>query len=295
MPGRTAGCRFVEVADLVQGVALPLRLLYPSQASESVLRFGAYELSAAANAPVDGDRLPLIIVSHGGGGTGLTHRDMARWLARAGFVVALPDHMGDCRYDTTQSGKAANLINRPRHIRLLIDAALADPVLGAHIDASDITIVGHSMGGFTALAVAGGKPWADAHETGDGTPRRLPVAGDARVRRLILMAPACGWYAEAGSLSDIRVPMLLLLAGRDEHGPHLHPEYIQRDCDAALIEQHDIPEAGHHAFQSPFPQALSRPDLPASQDPPGFDRAAFQPLLCDRVLTWIERERQQSN
>jgi hypothetical protein len=40
-----AGCRAVEIDDLVQGARIPLRLLYPTRASERIAPFGPFELS----------------------------------------------------------------------------------------------------------------------------------------------------------------------------------------------------------------------------------------------------------
>jgi pimeloyl-ACP methyl ester carboxylesterase len=155
-------------------------------------------------------------------------------------------------------------------------------------------MIGHSMGGYTALAVAGGQPGAGAHETDDGQPRKIAVISDARVRQLVLMAPGCAWYAIPGALRGVQLPMLLLLAERDELALHLHVDYIARDCDLRLIDRQVVPGAGHHAFQSPFPARLCRPEIPASQDPPGFDRAAFQPQLYGTILSWL-RSRQRAS
>src|SRR5580704_12236698 len=41
-------------------------------------------------APADGCRLPLVVLSHGGGGSFESHADTAIALAKAGFVAAAP-------------------------------------------------------------------------------------------------------------------------------------------------------------------------------------------------------------
>jgi predicted dienelactone hydrolase len=290
MPSFTAGYRVVDVPDAIQRTVIPVRVLYPAQAAERTERLGPYEMDVAPDAPIAGARLPLVVLSHGGRATALTYRGMARALAHAGIVVAMPEHIGDCRQDSSLSGKAINLENRPRHVRLAIDACLADPLLGPHIAAHQIAMIGHSMGGYTALAIAGGRPHAGPHETEDGGIRRVIVTHDPRVRALVLMTPGCAWYGEPGSLRDVQVPMLLMIGEQDEYARHLHPEYVERDCNPALIDRQIVARAGHHAFQSPFPPRMCRPDFPPSWDPEGFDRAAFQPVLYETVVGFLRRQ-----
>ncbi len=160
--------------------------------------------------------------------------------------------------------------------------------LGHEFQPKKIALIGHSMGAYTALAVAGGRPHAGRHETPDGQIHPVPVSPDPRVRALVLLAPACAWYWIEGSLSGVHVPMLVMTAEKDEIAPQLGVEYIERDCDPALVERRKVPGAGHHAFQSPFPPKMTRPDFPPSQDPPGFDRAAFQPVLHAEILAFLE-------
>lgn len=285
-----AGCRIADVNDPVQGVPIPMRLLYPTRASARREPVGPYEIEVAMNADADTGPFPLVVISHGGGGFPLTHRDLAAHLVRAGFVVALPEHPGNSRTDNRLDGTVANLENRPRHIRLAIDAAFTDPAIGALLSHDKVALIGHSMGGYTALAVAGGRPIASPHETVNGTMQPVAVTPDARVRALVLLAPACGWFWADGALSDVHVPILLRTAEKDAHAHYLHVDFIERGVrDRRLVDAQVIPNAGHHAFQSPFPQRMIRPDFPPSQDPVGFDRAAFQPILATEIVDFLRR------
>jgi predicted dienelactone hydrolase len=282
-----AGCRAVDVADSVQGARIPMRLLYPTTVTERTERFGPYEIDVAMDAPMAAPSAPLILISHGGGGSSLTYRDLATYLARAGFVVALPEHPGNNRSDNSLEGTTANLKNRPRHVRLAIDAAFADSVVGSRLSSQRIALIGHSMGGYTALAVTGGKPTTGPHEP-EGPGHPVPVASDPRIRALVLMAPACGWFYSEGALSAVTVPILLFTAEKDELGSHLHIDLIERGVpEPARIDHRLVPNGGHHSFQSPFPPSMTRPDFRPSQDPPGFDRPAFQPLLHAEIHAFL--------
>jgi predicted dienelactone hydrolase len=296
------GCRDIELVDSVQRAPIVLRVFYPTRAPEKPERFGAYPLDVARNGPVEGTRLPLVVLSHGTGGSPLVYRGLAAFLAREGFVVALPEHPGNKRNDDGLARTAANLANRPRHIRLTIDAALADPWIGPHLaladtdadadadaDAPHATVIGHSMGGYTALAVAGGRPTAYPSESPDGVAHPVAVTRDPRVGALVLLAPATVWFKGDDALADIDVPILMRTAELDEHTPALHAEIVRRGLRGAhaTLDHRVVPNAGHFAFLTPFPPALQSPAFPPSQDPPGFDRARAQEILHAEILHFL--------
>ncbi len=282
------GCRALETDDLVQGARIPLRLLYPTLAAGQPEPFGPFELSVAMNAPVDGRDLPLVIVSHGTGSTPWLHRDLAAHLARAGFVVVLVQHPGNNRGDDGLAGTVVNLQNRPRHLRLAIDAALADDVVGKSIAPRAVSVIGHSLGGYTALAVAGGKPSSFAWEKRDGAVGPFDVEHDARVRALVLLAPATAWFMNGDALANVDVPILMRTGAKDPHTDAMHGKIVERGLrDRERLDHEVIANAGHFAFVSPYPAALASPAIPPSQDPEGFARAAYLPFLFAEIVTFL--------
>ncbi|ATB30911.1 alpha/beta hydrolase family protein [Melittangium boletus] len=284
----TVGCRALDVADEVQGARIPVWVLYPTRAPEHLEHFGPYPLAVAPDAPVEGERLPLVVISHGTGGSPWTYRGMAAHLARAGFVVALLEHPGNSRSDNRLAGTAANLENRPRHVRLVLDAVAANEHLGKWLSPEGVGVIGHSLGGYTALAVAGGRPSSFPNEEPHGQARALPVVRDPRVRALVLLAPASPWFMAEGALADVDLPILMRTAERDEHTPAFHAELISRGVPhPQRIDHRVVPNAGHFSFQSPFPPSMTKPGFPPSQDPEGFDRLAFQPVLHAEILTFL--------
>jgi predicted dienelactone hydrolase len=207
---------------------------------------------------------------------------------RRGYVVALFEHLGNSRSDNALEGTSANLENRPRQLQLAVAAAFADAELGEHISKDGFAVVGHSMGGYTALALAGGEPTAFEHETADRKRRAVSVVHDARVRALVLLAPAAAWFAEENSLAKVSAPILMLEAERDPFVPGFHGDVIVNGIgERALVVRETVRNAGHFAFMSPFPKQLARPDFPPAQDPAGFDCAAYQPLLHARVGAFL--------
>ena len=121
---------------------------------------------------VAGRGLPLVVMSHGAGGSFQDHYDTALALAEAGFVVAAVTHTGDNYRD--QSG-FARIENRPRHIKVLIDYMLALSPQRDRLDPMRIGIFGFSAGGFTVLVAIGGVP-DFSHEP---IAPRIPTIGGA--------------------------------------------------------------------------------------------------------------------
>src|SRR5262249_3308767 len=105
---------------------------------------------------IAGRGLPLVVMSHGTGGSFEGHYDTALALAEAGFVVAAVTHTGDNYRD--QSGFARAPENRPRHIKALIDHMLASWPRRDRLDPRRIGIFGFSAGGLGALVAIGGVP-----------------------------------------------------------------------------------------------------------------------------------------
>lgn len=282
------GLHAVELTDSTQAAHVPLHLLYPTATSGSEHRFGPYALTAALDAPPSGERLLLVVVSHGTGSTPWALRGLGLRLARAGLAVAMVEHPGNSRSDDRLAHTAANLANRPRHLRLAVDAVLADPLLAPHLAADRVAVVGHSIGACTALAAAGGRPFNFPPESPDGRSHPVPVEADPRVRALVLLAPATGWYVNEGSLAAVSVPILMRSAERDEFTLAEHAALVVRGVrDPARVDHRVVPNAGHFSFLTPFPPAMVRPDFLPAHDPPGFDRAAFQRELGDEVVTFL--------
>jgi predicted dienelactone hydrolase len=267
-------------------------VLYPTAAPEKPEAFGAFKLGVAMDAPLEGEQLRLVVISHGTGGTPWTHRELAAHLARSGLVAALIQHPGNHRGDDSLSGKVINLENRPRHVRVAIDAVLADDVVGSHVEREDVSVIGHSLGGYTALAVAGGKPTAFAWETPDGNPAPVRVERDSRVRRLVLLAPATAWFIADGALADVQIPILMRTGEKDSHADRMHGLIVERGVpDLTRLDHQVIPNAGHYSFLTPYPAELKGPATPPSQDPEGFDRTAYLASLYAEIVAFIRAAR----
>jgi predicted dienelactone hydrolase len=288
------GWHWLEVFDEVQKARVPAGVLYPTRAEPRAERFEPFTLDVATDAPPDGSDSgsgsPLLLVSHGTGSSPWLMRGLAVRCVRAGFAVAMIRHPGNNRGDDAHAFTIPNLENRPRHLRLVLDAALADPLVSPCLARDRVAVIGHSLGGYTALALAGGQPAAGPNDTHDGTSRALRVEHDPRVRALVLLAPATGWYMGEGALAAVTVPIFVRTGDEDIWTPPIHGEIVERGVpDRAKVDLRVVPRAGHFSFMTPYPDDLRRPDVLPSTDPPGFDRAAYEPVLGEEIVAFLRR------
>lgn len=284
----SAGCRRITIAD--EGGAISALVMYPADAPESTVPLPPYSAELAMDAPVAAGVHALVVISHGMGSWNLLHRRLAAHLARNGLVVAMPVHPGDNREDRSLTDTAANLFARPRHLGAVVDHVLADPELGGALLAERVGVIGHSLGGYTALAFAGAVPTTLPGEEPDGTIHALAVASDPRVAALVLLAPATAWFREPGALDAVAVPVLMMSGDRDEITTAWHSEVVEKGLGAAApLEHRVVPGAGHFSFLSPYPPELIGPDAPASLDPEGFDRPAFHEEMEQEILDFLRR------
>jgi Prolyl oligopeptidase family len=79
------------------------------------------------------------------------------FLAARGYIVAAVNHHGDSIAEGSVLPQAFLLrAERARDLTCVVDKLLADPMFGEHIDTKRIGAAGHSSGGETVIAIAGG-------------------------------------------------------------------------------------------------------------------------------------------
>lgn len=136
--------------------SMPVALFYPSKSPAKMMRLGPYAPVLAFNGIPE---LPLkggVLLSHGSGGSQLAHYNLAMQLAKSGYLVAAPQHPGDSWDDRSLVLSADYFSERPRQLSRLLDALLVDSYWSVHVAGLKFGALGHSAGGFSVLALAGG-------------------------------------------------------------------------------------------------------------------------------------------
>lgn len=191
-----------------------LAVWYPTHAPERpVARTGAnngFASRVARDAPPAAcPRVPLLLFSHGWGGCALQSIALTEELARAGYVVAAPDHadaacaigsgtvdLGRMRIDRSFFEPARwnerSEVGRLHDLRAAIARVAADAELSRIADTARVGAAGHSLGGYAVLGLAGGWPsWK--------TPQ---------VQAVLALSPYALPFMAHGTLSRLKVPVM---------------------------------------------------------------------------------------
>ena len=102
------------------------------------------------------NKYPLIVLSHGYGGGWRNLSWLSAELSRQGYIVAAPTHH-DIDVITGARRQSTKLWLRAQDLSKTIDAVINDEVLINIIDGNNIAAIGHSLGGWTVIALAGGR------------------------------------------------------------------------------------------------------------------------------------------
>ena len=273
------GSKQLTVTDEVKNISFPVLIQYPTYETAKPIAFGPYTMNVSPDADIIEGQFPLIIISHGNGGSHLLYRTISTYLAKNGHIVAMLEHYGNNRNNNELENTTENLIARPRHVSLTIDFLLSDNWFSKNIAQDKIGVIGHSMGGYTALALAGGVP-----RTREGLV--VEVSSDSRIKAIVLLAPGTGWFMN--SLDKVTIPILMFTAEHDPITPKWNGEFVLNYVsDKSQITFREIENAGHFSFLSPFPTTMKNVNFLPSIDPVGFDREKFHSQLATDILDFL--------
>ena len=299
------GVGFRDIHVAAGGERLLVALWYPADAAPGQTTVGPFTMAARRDARLGGGRHGLVLISHGTGGGRLNHRGTAIRLAEAGYIVAAPEHAGDSWRDGRHSGTSANWHRRPRQLSAVLDRLLDDPEFGRHIDAARIGAVGHSAGGYSVLAVTGGRAdmallarhcterrSEDPEFCAYGRPGApgdalMPDLSDRRIAAVVAVAPVGALFGP-GAFAGVDVPAQIHRLGGDRV---LRRPWHAVNVATLLGESAELVvhrDAHHFAFISPFPPSLVGSVGPPAQDPAGFDRRAFLVRIDAQIVRFFE-------
>lgn len=200
---------------------------------------------------------PVVVISHGLGSDRQTFDYLAEQLVSYGFVVAVPEHPGSSSQQllalvnaqAREVAEPAEFINRPLDIKFLLDELaqlnISDPRFQGRMDLNQVGVVGQSFGGYTGLALAGAplnfeKLQQECDSNLERTldvslvlqcqalvlPRRDYELADPRVKAVIAINPITNAVFGQESLSQIKVPTMIVSGSADTIAPAL-PEQIR--------------------------------------------------------------------
>ena len=176
---------------------------------------------ACWNATVKDGLHPVVLMSHGTGGTAESMGWLARALAAAGYVVLAPNHHGNTGLEPYAAPGFLCWWERALDMQLLLTrlAENEGPFAG-HLDVSRVAAVGFSLGAYTVLALAGARTdmalfeaWCDETGTVMGGPREFPNAADQLAELKAQSTPFnAAWARQSENVRDDRIRAVVAIA-----------------------------------------------------------------------------------
>jgi len=283
------------VDDSRGGRTLPVDIWYPVDpgvsAEASVYSFAPTIEYASEHAldgpPMSGDGpFPLVVYSHGNNGLRWVSAFLTERLASHGFIVVAPDHVGNTLIDAFFGNadppdvvESNRLADMDFVLSSVLDGA-GSPVLAdmsASVDADNIGMVGHSLGGWTEFNVVGDTPESPA---------------DPRVKAIVGLAAFTESISDE-TLGSIDVPALLIGGTLDITVD------ISANVDRPFAEMPgrplyrvDIKGAGHQSFSDVCLYQQLLPTIPGMPQIviDAIDSYAVEGCT-DVHLDWVEAQR----
>ncbi len=196
--------------------------------------------------------IPVIVISHGVAEDRTTYAYLAEHLASHGFAVVALEHVGGDANRFRQyfsslapAPKATELLERPRDVSFLLDElqrrAQTDPTL-QKLDLRQVGLAGHSLGGYTILALAGAQIDFDRLKRSCNPNRSLNLSvllqcranelkpqvyrlQDPRIKAIFAINPLGSTLFGKQGLSQIRIPVFLI-GGSDDVVTPAVPEQV---------------------------------------------------------------------
>jgi predicted dienelactone hydrolase len=210
--------------------------------------------SAAPNAKLAASpaRFPLILLSHGTGGSAMQLAWLGEYLAARGYIAAAVNHPGNNALEPYTLQGFTLWWLRAHDLSVVLDHMLADRAFGPRIDKSRVASAGFSLGGYTMIEIAGGvsnpqgvidycnsprshgtcnipefpdlvakaesllktnADFAAAFAEGDKAYR------DPRVQAVFAIAPALGAAFSPQTLAKIHIPVEIVVGAADPLAP----------------------------------------------------------------------------
>lgn len=191
--------------DTARNRAVPVRLYLP-------------DVKANGAKPV-----PLIVFSHGLGGSRNGYQYLGRYWASHGFASLHVQHIGSdntlwrgnpfgLTYRLTEAAKDSEAMARAKDVSFALTELLAMPSMVGRLDANRIVAGGHSYGANTTMLLAG------ALVPGKGENGQALSLRDPRIKAAMILSapPFYGYGNPAAILGSIALPTLHITATGDE-------------------------------------------------------------------------------
>jgi predicted dienelactone hydrolase len=256
-------------------------------------------------------KYPLVLLSHGTGSSAEQLIWLGYHLASRGYIAAAVNHHGNTTAENKLFAQGAALVwERPKDLSVVLDKLLADPMFGKRIDADRVGAAGFSLGGYTVIAMGGGKfspdtfaAWCKSEqhdltcESRPALPDNLQVNEsisrsndsfrDPRIKGVFAIAPVLAHGFTQSRLTDLTIPVRIVVGEADTMAPMatnaLH--YTQIIQQAQLNVLHG--DVGHNEFMAAC-TAYGRKTEPVCKDAAGVNRVRVHREVANMAYEFFE-------
>jgi len=286
------GFRTATLADKQNNRPLELAVWYPATTTATPQLIGDTPVflgdPAVRDAPPAKGAHPMVVLSHGYRGNWGNQSWLASALVQQGYIVAAVNHPGTTTRDRDPEA-AAQLWQRPIDLQRAIDAVMAQPAKFGAVAVGKIAVAGHSLGGWTALEIAGARfdaerfvqdciahpQLASCNVYKQINPDRSPASKarldddlrDKRVTAIVTLDLGLSRGMTNASLAALPVPTLVIAAGApsEDLPAQLESADLAKRLPQATSRYVEIEDASHFSFLSmckPGALALLEEDAP---------------------------------
>lgn len=309
----SAGYRQFKWTDEFRARPVWADVWYPANPAtpESPIVYGLGRGTASRDATIAEGRFPIVLLSHGAGGSARDYPWIGEYLARGGFVVLGVSHFGESWVygpETIDPVAVTRLWLRPKDCSFALDKLLVHPDFADHVDPAKIAALGHSSGGATVIMLAGAifdatslrAYCASGDSTGDhgcdyaktltlDTPPEASASySDKRIKVIVALDPAAGPGFSDESLAKVAVSTLIVGAVENDFLPFEHhaSRIAKRIPNASLIELAN--GEGHFVYLASCTAPIEANGIPLCKDRDGVDREAVHAMLAPKIASFLK-------
>ncbi len=315
--GITYGSAYAPIRDR----DVDFHIWYPARPGGRAISVGGngvfHGTPAGRNAPHQENQFPAVIISHGAGGNAGQFGWIASELAEAGFVVVLPNHPGTTTGNASAEA-AVRVWERPADVTAVLDELTENAANYPYIDPTQISVLGFSAGGYTAMALSGarvdpGRLQRFCDETDHGMSDcaflahfgidlhsfDLTPAGqdlrDTRITNAVVVDPGIVSTLTGESLTAIDTPMLIINLGDEGTVPAgVDASHAAEQIPGARYSM--LPDATHFSFLAECkpkgPRILEKEGEldPLCDDAGGQSRASIHAKLSSLIVGYLRND-----
>ena len=316
-PADVAGLLVTEMILPHHDASSRVAIWYPATASDAPITYAGNPVFEGVNTHMDAAILagqyPVVLFSHGMGGTDRAQAWLGAALAERGVITVVVNHPNTTWGDFDMSKGVAHW-TRAQDISAALDAVVNMPAFSGRLDMSRIMAAGFSYGGWTALSLGGARgnlagivdacttyPDMEACEilmseavNMQGVDPEIWNASyaDARVTHVAAIDPGFVWGLDQSDIAGLLPATLVIGFGGDDDrmlatdfdqsglAGHLGDRKIERLDPAYYFSAMPLCTPAGEAILA------EEKDDPVCTDPAGSDRAAIH----ERIVTVIAHE-----